>query len=121
MKWNITSVKITDDNQHVDIEGYSLDDDDTYFSSKIKRTTLLNELNINCNFHEGYAISMVNPLEIYIIELEFEKNKVHYNMLRNSISVSADKTIYFDHPAYMGLPLIVFMQWKGMLNTDLNE
>ena len=36
MKWNITSVKITDNNQHVDIEGYSLDDDITYFSSTVK-------------------------------------------------------------------------------------
>jgi len=36
MKWNITSVKITDDNQHVEIEGYSLDNDDTYFSSTMK-------------------------------------------------------------------------------------
>ena len=64
---------------------------------------------------------MVNPLEIYIIELEFKKNKVYYNILRNNMSVSADKTRYFDHPAYMGLPPIVFMQWKGMLNTELNK
>lgn len=122
MKWNITSVKITDNNQHVEVEGYSLDDDITYFSSTIKRITFIEIININSNFHEGYAISMVNPLEIYIIELGFEKNNQNYNnILRNNISVSADKTRYFDHPAYMGLPPIVFMQWKGMLNTELNK
>jgi len=121
MKWNITSVKITENNQHIEVEGYSLDDENMYFISKIKRITLNEIFNINHNFHEGYAISMVNPLEIYIIDLRFEKNNQNYNnILRNNISVSADKTRYFDHPAYMGLPPIVFMQWKGMLNTELN-
>lgn len=123
MHWNITNVVRNIVNglvSTITIDGYSTDNNNTYFTCLITRTTLDNALNIAHDYHEGYSLAVVNPDEVYIIDILISDNDADQNMnLRNMPFVSADELAYFNNPLYMGLPPAVFAQWKGLMNTNL--
>ena len=118
MKWNVSSVE--GDLNELVIVGFSAENNNACFRSTITLTSLDHEKdNFVGNYDEGSAISVVNPNQVYRIELRFYNDAGLNQQLNKQPYVSSDDAKYMNSPLYMGLPCIVFAQWKGMLTTDL--
>lgn len=117
--WNISSV--IHDLDTITITGYCSNDIGTVLNCTITKTTLQNALNeFNHNYNEGHALSIVNPDLVYIIDVMFDIHKYNtYDNMKNRPFEPADNLKYFDGEYYMGLPAIVFMQWKSMISIEL--
>ena len=118
MKWNISSVE--GDLNELVIIGFSAEDSNTCFRSTITLTSLDQEKdNYFGDYSEHCAISVVNPNQVYRIEVGFYNDHGLNLQLNGQPYDSADRKKYLNSPVYMGLPFIVFAQWKGMLTTDI--
>ena len=116
MSWFITSVNQTVDNQNREIlviEGFNSTVKDQCLKSIITKTNLIDALTYEHDFNEHYSISIVNPNEVYTIIIDFINNRNIYYDLKDTPSVSINKSQYFNGPIHMGLPMIVFGQWQG--------
>jgi hypothetical protein len=128
--WNISSVdrSVNQDNlEEITIYGFSPNDIDLCIKSVITKTTLDNaldpkydEFKNDGHYHEGYAISIINRNLVYIIDVKIFVDVDLYIQLQDKPSVPYTSPRYFnDQEFYMGLPVVTFAQWSGMLCTDL--
>ena len=118
MKWNVTSVE--KNLETLTIIGFCSDKTNLVMTCKIIKTTLKEEFDsFTKDYNEGNALSIVNPNLVYKIDILFETDKIMYDILKNNPYISADETKFFDDDYYMGLPTIVFIQWRTMINIDL--
>jgi len=118
MSWNISS--ITKQNDTLYIKGFHVTDNRTLVG-EIRKTTLIEVLRDNPDFtsHEGDALSYVSASEVYIISILMNEDPDEVINMKMGSFVSADELI-FNGEGYMGLPLVTFMLWKGMINTDID-
>ena len=116
MTWFITSVSQTFDYQNqpiLVIEGFNSKIKNLCLKSIIKKTNLTDALSYQHNFNEHYSISVINPNEVYTIQIDYIDNNNIYHDMQQAPFVSIENKKYFNGPFYMGLPMIVFGQWRG--------
>ena len=119
--WNISSITRYDNNQNlptIKVNGFNPRVQYMCIESIITKTTLINALNYNRNYHEGYNISIVNPDEVYIINTIIYDNINEYTNMSNQNYSAIYEEKYLNETYYMGLPMIVFSQWRGSLITE---
>jgi hypothetical protein len=119
MEWNISSVKNV--NNMIIISGFNPNQHGSCLKSVITKSTLIDAINSNINgdFNEGFGLSVINQNTVYIISVQmFNDNNMYLNM-QNKLSISSTESKYFDEDIYMGLPLLTFAQWHGMISTVL--
>jgi hypothetical protein len=120
MLWNISKVtkEFNDIGQEVlIIDGFR--NKNEILRCKITKTNLLIEMeNYTYNYDESCAISVVNSGLVYRIEVGMGIHEGKVINMKQDPFVSAEEIKYFDGEEYMGLPKIVFGQWKGMINTN---
>jgi hypothetical protein len=128
--WNISSVdkSVNQDNlEEITIYGFSPSDVDLCIKSVITTTTLddifnpkYDEFKNAGDYHEGYAISIINKDLVYILDVKIFVDVDLYIQLQDKPSVPYTSPRYFnDKEFYMGLPVVTFALWSGMLCTDL--
>ena len=121
MQWNISSVD--HDGDFTTITGFSPQLQNSCIRVIITKTTLEDALNIqgqrmNGNYHEGYALTIINPDEVYIIDIDMYQHINHYMDMQNRQFVHIDNAInYFGNNPYMGLHKLVYMNLMGMMKT----
>ena len=116
MSWFITDVSHFLDNENllnIVIHGFNTNVKDQCLKSIIKKTTLEKALTYEHNFNEHYSISVINPNEVYTITILFMDHRNTYIDMKEMPSESINKNRYFNGPYYMGLPMVVFAQWRG--------
>lgn len=115
MHWYITSVQ-KNNNEWI-IQG--IQEEHGILDCIITRTNLQDELVLNIEYNEGIGLCVISHQEVYRIEIEID-NHLNKWLDRDKLEkVSADEARYFDGEYYMGLPVIVFCFWKGMINTEI--
>jgi len=73
------------------------------------------------NYDESISITVINPNLVYKIDLEIDEDIETAKWLKEQKYVSADtEDLKFFGAPFMGLPLLVFMHWKGLINTDIS-
>ena len=122
MSWHISSVQPFNYNQimpTLQISGFNSDHPHSCFSSTITRTTLNNVMSPNniMYYHEGYYLSIVSPNEVYIVNINMFEDQNKYSDMVDEPYVSINQDQYFDNEVYMGLPMLVFGQWRGVMNV----
>jgi hypothetical protein len=115
MNWNISNV--TNIDGIITIKGYN-PVTKLILNCKIDKI-LISQLPDNITSNEHIAISFVSFDQVYKITVEYEENINECNNRIAQPNESAEKASYFGGPLYMGLPVITFMMWKGMINTIL--
>ena len=120
MTWNISRVYNDDDDQNrpiLIVEGFN-DTTNQCLRSTIRKTTLADVLQYSFNYNEHYSISIINPNEVYEIIIYFDTHINKYMDMQSKPYVPITEHRYFDGPWYMGLPMIVFGQWRGVVTVD---
>jgi len=120
MTWNISNVQPFNYNQiepTLKISGFNPNRQYSCFSSNIIKTTLNNAMSPNniMYYHEGHYLSIVTPDEVYIVTIDIFEDPNMYDDMVDDPHVSIDQNQYFNTEIYMGLPLLVFGQWKGVM------
>jgi hypothetical protein len=73
---------------------------------------------LNGMYHEGYALTIIDPGEVYIIDTHMYHDDNNYADMQNKPFVHIDNAInYFDNYPYMGLNRLVYMNLMGMIRT----
>ena len=119
--WNISQVTQYDNDQNlstIKVKGFNPRFKYQCVISTITRTTLANALHYNHNYNDGYNISVLNPNEVYIIDTTMYDNINEYTDMSKQNYASIYDEKYFNEDYYMGLPMIVFSQWRGSLITE---
>jgi len=117
MVWNITTVVW--DNNTLIIEGYNSNpNDNRLLKTTIEKTDIFTAFSKQRIFHEGTSLSVINPEEVYIMDILCDKDDNAVKRIINKPYVSAEE-LFFNGKPYMGLPLMVFAHWKGLINTDI--
>jgi hypothetical protein len=122
MHFNISSVDIrvlNDGTNFWDIQGFSRDNTKTIFRTVIHQGKLSDLVSDNSKFHEGNALVVVSQNEAYNIDLTFYDSDDAWDSMNDGEYCNADTLNYFDKGYYVGLPVVVFCTWKGMLTTDI--
>lgn len=123
MQWNISSVQHNGDLST--IMGFSPVNHDSCIRVIITRTTLNDALNIEGqrfygNYHEGYAITVINPDEVYIIDIDMYNHVNDYLDMQNGQFIPINNAInFFDDYLYMGLNRLVFLNVIGMMTVNV--
>jgi len=117
MEWNLTYVEKQANPDILTIKGYDESSFGTCIISTITKTNLKDALAIMDTFDEGYALSIINPDEVYIIDISIYIDKELYQIMCKQPSVHSNDDKYFNFDYYMELPFLVFCQWKGMIST----
>jgi hypothetical protein len=116
MVWNITTVVWN--NNTLLIEGYNSNpNDNRLLKTTIEKTDIFTAFNKQRIFHDGTSLSVVKPEEVYVMDILCDKDENAVKRIINKPYVSAEE-LFFNNVAYMGLPLMVFAHWKGLINTD---
>ena len=126
LKWNICNITDSIDDDRNDIfviHGISPTTQDLCLSSIITKTTLADAMSSKYdkykyknNYHEGYGLSVVNSELVYILDIEFHKNKNLYEEMSEKVQIPAT---CIDYKEYLNLPALVYAQWIGMICTVL--
>ena len=121
MQWNISSVNFEGD--FTTITGFSPVNRNSCIEVIITKSTLEEALKIegqrfNGMYHEGYALTIIHPGEVYIIDIKMYHHDNDYTDMQNKPFVHIDNAInFFDNNLYMGLNRLVYMNLMGLMRT----
>ena len=118
MTWNISSIVWTDNGNRLTIKGFRNNTPVTMVTTIVK-TNIFAALANQTRYHEGTSLSVITPDEVYVIDILIDSDPDEVEKMRNNSYVSSEELIFNGSP-YMGLPLLVFSQWKGLINTDID-
>ena len=118
MAWNISTITL-DANDILQIRGFNTNDRHVLNATIIK-TTMDYVLQMDPNFrsNEGTAISYVHASEVYVIDTFIEENADEVINMKMDPYVSANASVFNGVPL-MGLPLVTFATFQGLINIPL--
>ena len=119
--WNISRITRDDNNQNlpmITVKGFNPRIQYQCIKSTITKTTFSDALRYNRDYNEGHNISVINLNEVYIIDTIIYDSINEYIDMSNQNYSAIYEEKYFNQDYYMGLPMIVFSQWRGSLITE---
>jgi hypothetical protein len=118
MTWNISSFVWTDNNNRLTIKGFRNNNTPIKMVTTIVKTNIFTAFANQRRYHEGTSLSVISPEDVYVIDSLMDSDPDGVKEMRNNSYVSAEE-LFFNEIPYMGLPLLVFSNWKGLINTDI--